>query len=170
MDSSQRKRLFDTWIRTHRGILFKIVRAYATRAEDRDDLFQEIAFQIWKSIPRYREDSAVTTWVYRVALYSAIAWSRKERGHGERRRSLAEPELVPALSAEDEDPRLGWLYGQIASLEPVARSLILLHLDGLSYREIADTLGISETNVGAKLSRIRRTLVDKMKETEAHEV
>ena len=81
MKPNEQKRIFEEWLTQHRGLLFKVVRAYAFKPHDQDDLFQEITTQVWNSVPNYRGDSAVTTWIYRVALYSAMAWSRKERRH-----------------------------------------------------------------------------------------
>ena len=78
MEESEQKRIFDDWIGTFKGLLFRVVHAYAFTRHDREDLFQEIATQVWNSIPRFRGDSAATTWLYRVALNSALAWSRKE--------------------------------------------------------------------------------------------
>jgi RNA polymerase sigma-70 factor (ECF subfamily) len=84
MEVSQESRIFDEWLSRHKALLFKVVHAYAFTSHDREDLFQEIATQVWNSIPGFRAESAVTTWLYRVALNSALAWSRKERKHRDR--------------------------------------------------------------------------------------
>ena len=162
MHEPEQQRIFDEWFSTHQGLLIKVVRAYAASAHDREDLLQEIAFQVWNSIPAFRHDSAVTTWIYRVALYCGIAWSRKEGRLRERRRPLV-PEHSPILQPIEADPRVDWLYEQIARLDPVDRSLILLLLDGFSYREMAATLGISESHVGVKINRIKKTLAGRTK-------
>lgn len=164
MERVRRQEIFDAWLKAHEGLLFRIVRAYAFTPHDREDLLQDVALQVWNSIPRFRGESKVTTWIYRVALRSAMAWSQRERAHRDDRQELAEPGLVPAPPPAALDPRLEWIYAQLAKLEPVARSLILLHLDGLSYREIAETLGISEGNVGVKLSRIKKALASESPE------
>src|SRR6266404_9344585 len=95
MEVSEQSRIFDAWLSRHKGLLFKVVHAYAFASHDREDLFQEIATQVWNSIPRFRAESAVTTWLYRVALNSALAWSRKERRHRDRTQTLEAEE--PAL-------------------------------------------------------------------------
>jgi RNA polymerase sigma-70 factor, ECF subfamily len=164
MDGTRRHEVFDEWLREHQGLVLRIVRAYAFGASDRDDLLQEIALQLWNSIPRFRGESQVTTWIYRVALRSAMAWSQRERALRESKEPLAEPGRVLAPAPAEANPRLDWIYARIARLEPVDRSLILLHLDGLSYREIAETLGISEGNVGVKLSRMKQALANESAE------
>lgn len=77
MDEDKQKQTFDDWLAQHRGLIFKVVRAYAFTPPDQDDLFQEITTQIWSSIPQFRGNSAVTTWLYRVAWNTALAWLRK---------------------------------------------------------------------------------------------
>ena len=168
MERSRQQATFDDWLRVHERLLLRIVRAYAFTAHDRDDLLQMVALELWNSIPRFRGESKVTTWIYRVALRSALSWSQRERAHRDGRQELTDvPELL-APTREEPDPRLEWVYARIAQLEPVDRSLILLHLDGLSYREIADTLGISEGLVGVKLSRIKRAMTSTLPERSSH--
>ena len=164
MEVSEQSRIFDEWLSRHKGLLFKVVHAYGFTSHDRDDLFQEIATQVWNSIPRFRGESAVTTWLYRVALNSALAWSRKERKHRDRMQALEGLELVLRETPRVEDRRLGWLYEQIAQLDHVDRSLTLLLLDDYSYREMAETLGISESYVGVKINRIKTHLKSLTKE------
>ena len=164
MEVSEQSRVFDEWLSTHKGVLFKVVHAYAFTPPDREDLFQEIATQVWNSIPRFRAESAVTTWLYRVALNTALAWSRKERKHRDQAQSLDIHEPTLHKTSRTKDRRLGWLYDQIAQLDHVDRSLTLLLLDGHSYREIAETLGISENYVGVKINRIKTHLKSLTKE------
>src|SRR5215468_480987 len=118
---TQRK-TFDNWMAAHKGLLFKVVRAYAFTPHDREDLFQEIATQVWRSIPSFRGESAVTTWLYRVALNCALAWNRERKKHPEQR-ELDGIEHILHDSQEPQDPRLDWLYEQIAKLNEVDRSL-----------------------------------------------
>ncbi|MEJ0038036.1 MAG: sigma-70 family RNA polymerase sigma factor [Gammaproteobacteria bacterium] len=155
------QKTFDEWMRAHKGLLFKVVRSYAFTPHDREDLFQEIATQVWRSIPSFRQESAVTTWLYRVALNCALAWSRDRKKHPEAT-DLEAMEITLQESPEAKNPRLEWLYEQIAKLNEVDRSLTLLLLDGFSYRDIAETLGLSESNVGVKLNRIKARLMERM--------
>ena len=156
--------VFDDWLSSHKALFFKVVHAYAFTPSDRDDLFQEVAMQVWRSIPKFRGESAVTTWIYRVALYAAIEWSRHEKHHQTGKQSIdgIEPTLVENM--RPIDARLGWLYEQIAHLDEIDRSLTLLMLDGFSYKEMAATLGITESNVGVKINRIKTCLARTLKE------
>ncbi|CAN5631612.1 RNA polymerase sigma factor [soil metagenome] len=167
MEVSDQSRILDEWLGLHKGLIFKVVHAYAFTSHDRDDLFQEIATQIWNSIPRFRGESVVATWLYRVALNSALNWSHRERKHRERTEPLEghEPALKETSRAKDE--RLGWLYERISEFDHVDRSLTLLLLDGCSYRAMAETLGISESYVGVKINRIKARLRDLTKEEHA---
>lgn len=169
MDEAEQKRIFDEWLAAHRRLLFKVVHAYAFTAHDREDLFQEIVTQVWSSIPRFRGEAKVTTWLYRVALNSSLAWTRRERKHRGRTEPLGEIEPAPIAPARQPHSRLDWLHEEIAQMDHVDRSLTLLLLDGFSYRDMAETLGISENHVGVKLNRIRARLIQKSKETSHHE-
>lgn len=169
MDEREQKRIFDEWLSRHKSLLFSVVHAYAFTSHDRDDLFQEIITQVWNSVPRFRAESAVTTWLYRVALNSSLAWTRREKKHRGRAETLNGTEPALTEPARTRNPRLDWLHEEIAQMDHVDRSLTLLLLDGFSYRDIAETLGISENNVGVKITRIKTRLIDKSKETDAHE-
>jgi RNA polymerase sigma-70 factor (ECF subfamily) len=163
MHENEQQRIFDKWLAEHKGIFFKIIRAYAHSAHDQEDLFQEIALQVWKSVPDYRGEAKVSTWIYRVALYAALAWTRKERTQPPTQDLAA---VAHALIANEQrhDERLDWLYAQIAQLDPVDRSVCLLMFEGFRYREIAELLGISESSVGVKLHRVKAHLVRKSQE------
>ena len=168
MNDAERQRRLESWLENHQGLIFKIIRAYAFTLHDRDDLLQEISMQLWDSIPRFKGRSAETTWIYRVALYAGIAWSKRERRHSDR---ASEVEPMPVVEEPEEDPRLGWLYAQLATLEEIDRSLMLLLLDGMSYAEMAKTLGISEQNVGVKIHRIKKVLVERSnRDGDRHEI
>lgn len=168
MPTSARERIFSAWVTEHKGILFKVVHAYAFTHADRQDLFQEIAVQMWRSVEAFRGESSVCTWIYRIALNAAIAWTRKEDRHqrGKEPLECAESLLTTEASARP-DPRLEWLYQQIAELRDVDRSVALLLLDGLSYREIAGITGLTESNVGVKINRIKSALSGKRTEEQA---
>ena len=168
MDETEQRRIFDIWLSQHKGLLFKVVRAYAFTPHDQDDLFQEIITQVWNSIPRFRAESSVTTWLYRVALNSSLAWARKERKHWGRTQTLdgTEPALIEPMLTRN--PRRDWLHEEIAQMDHIDRSLTLLLLDGFSYRDMAETLGISENNIGVKINRIKARLINKSQETPHH--
>lgn len=163
-------RLFKHWLGEHKGLMFKVVRAYADSPEDQDDLLQEILLQVWSSIPAFRGNAKVSTWIYRVALNTAFAWKRGEKKHRRRHQPLIAANQEPAPDEHRPDARrnreiLNSLYAEIRRLPRVECSLVLLYLDGLSYREMADVLGISQTNVGVKLNRIKKRLLESLKGT-----
>ena len=161
MQLAERNRLWGEWIEAHKAIVFKVARAYGTTHADREDLFQEIVLQLWHSVPAFRGDAAVTTWIYRVALNTALAWNRREKKHDRERQdfeSAAPLLIVPAT----RDPRLEWIYQRIGELDEVNRSLALLMLDGFSYREMAKILGLTESHVGVKINRIKSALANKL--------
>lgn len=165
MLDGERDRIFGEWLAGHSGILFKVVRAYAFEHADRQDLFQEIVVQVWRSVDAFRGDSSVPTWMYRVALNTAIAWTRKEERRERGKQPLEVVEgLLTTAPLDEPDPRVQWLYDQIAQLKDIDRSVALLLLDGFSYREIAAIVGLGESNVGVKINRIKSALAGKRME------
>ena len=163
MLARKREHLFEHWIEEHRGVILKVVRANAAAPEDQDDLFQEIAFQVWLSIPSFQERAKVSTWIYKVALNATMVWHRVQKRHRHMREPLY---LVNEESCSGEEPstsieigeELDWIYEEIRKLPRVDRSLALLYLDEFSYQEIAGILGISINNVGVKLNRLKKHL------------
>jgi RNA polymerase sigma-70 factor (ECF subfamily) len=164
MHDTERERIFGEWLACHKGILFKVIHAYAFEHADRQDLFQEIVLQVWHSVDAFRGESSVPTWLYRVALNTAIAWGRKEdrHRHGKEPFEVVEGLLTAPLGRPD--PRVEWLYQQIAQLKDVDRSVAVLLLDGFSYKEIAAIVGITESNVGVKINRIKSALAGRLAE------
>lgn len=167
MNEREQKQIFDKWISEHRGILFKIIRAYAFTHHDQEDLFQEITLQLWLSIPNFQGESKPSTWIYRVALYTATVWVRQERKTPQTQ-PIAPVAHTLIAKDEAESEQVRWLYEQIAALDPIDRSVCLLLLDGFSYKEMANILGISESNVGVKIHRVKQRLL-RQAEEEAHE-
>ena len=165
MTDAERNAVFETWMEAHKAILFKVARAYGTTHSDREDLFQEIALQVWHSVAAFRGEAAVTTWIYRVALNTAIAWKRKGRKHDHGRQDI-EAAAGLLIDAPARDPRLEWIYQRIAELDEVNRSLALLMLDGFSYRDMSQILGLSESNVGVKINRIKAALAAQLAKEE----
>ncbi len=164
MQKDEQKRILSEWLTEHRALLFKIVRSYATTPHDQDDLFQEIALKLWTSVPKFRGDSAVTTWIYRVSFNAAITWIRKEQKRRERNQSLREVEPILKATPLKRDSRIDWLYEQIAQLNPIDRSIMLMTLDGCSHQEIAKAIGTSESNIGVKVHRIKKVFTKKSEE------
>lgn len=168
MTEARQLELFKEWLHQHKALLFKIVRAYAFSEPDRDDLFQEICIQVWQSVPDFREESAVSTWMYRVALNTAIKWNRDEQKYHEGRQSLEDMEHLLQHNKKRVDPRLDWIYQEIGKLDKIDRSLCLLMLDGFSYAEMSDILGITESYVGVKIHRIKQHLIEQSDKYDRH--
>ena len=160
--------IFNQWIKRYKALLFKVVRAYTLNDDDASDLFQEIAIQVWKSVPNFRGESAVSTWLYRIALNTAIRWSTREKKHSGNKQDIDKSVHLIEFSVEPHDERLDWLYYQIAQMNGIDKSLTLLLLDGYSYKEMAEMMGISESNVGVKIYRIKNQLIEKSKSFEHH--
>ena len=158
----EQKEIFEEWLSQHKALIFKIVRAYAFTVMDQDDLFQEIIIQIWHSIPGFRKESSVNTWLYRIALNTAIKWTKKERKHSHSE-TLEGVQHILQEGRMQTDERLQWLYGEIYKLDEIDRSVTLLLLDGFSYKEMASILGITESNVGVKINRIKKLFISKSK-------
>jgi RNA polymerase sigma factor (sigma-70 family) len=143
----------------HQGIIHKICRLYRDTKEDREDLFQEIVFQLWKSVHSFSGNAGFSTWMYRVALSTAIIAFRKKKPNIIYRPVLPEkPEYV-----EDQQYRTEQLFQALKKLNDEEKAIITLYLEELSYREIADITGITENNVGVKLYRIKNKIQDILK-------
>jgi len=168
MNAQEQETLFRRWLDEHLGLMLKVVRGCATAPQDQDDLLQDILLQIWSSIPAFRGEAKETTWIYRVAFNTALAWRRGERRWRKKHEIFlkldtspqAQPSHVDSLSEQEIVERL---YAAIRQLPKVDASLALMHLDGLSYQEMAEVLGISENYIGVKLNRIRKQLADLLK-------
>lgn len=167
MVDRERQRRFEAMLREHRRIVFKVAGVYARGVEDREDLAQEIAAQLWRSFAAFDERRArFSTWMYRVALNVAISHARSmKRGGAGRIERLEDMHLetatdggTPQHDAIERDERIAALHAFIGGLDVFNRALVLLYLEERSYGEIADVLGISETNVATKLNRIKQKL------------
>jgi RNA polymerase sigma factor (sigma-70 family) len=155
---------FESLLREHRKIVLKVAAMYARHAEDRRDLEQEIYAQLWRSFAGFDERRAkLSTWMYRVALNVAISEVRRAGPSTGRNEALDDAHLERLAGDEpniDQEQRLSALHSFIGRLDPFNRALILLHLEERSYAEIADILGITETNVATKINRIKQKLRD----------
>lgn len=163
-----RESLFESWLDTHRGIIFKVTQAYARSPREGAELQQEIKLQLWNSLSTYSGEAKASTWIYRVSLNAALAWRRSAN----RRESKIEPgadlNQVPGLIASpadavDQRDLLDKLYEAIRAMNEFDRALVLLMLDGLAYGEIAVVTGLTENHVGVALTRARKHLAALMK-------
>lgn len=154
--------VFKRWLVEHGGAVLKVARAYTVTAEDCQDLSQEILLQVWRSLPQYRGDASASTWIYRVALNTALGWRRKEGRRAHPALALGVEDLAApgADGAERTAQReaVERLYAAIRRLPKTDAALVLLYLDDLSYRQMAEVLGITESHVGVKLNRVKKAL------------
>ena len=155
MDQSQES--FETLIDQHRKILYKVSSLYCRNPHDREDLAQQIVVQLWQAFPSFDGRRAFSTWMYRVALNVAISWYRREKTRARYVLTGGEHILNIAADADTPSDDVRLLYQFIESLDELNKALILLYLDGYSNREIGEVLGISETNVTTKISRLKKT-------------
>lgn len=146
---------------THMGIIYKICKLYAAE-EDRDDLKQEIIYQLWLSYPTFRGDSKFQSWMYRVALNTAMLGLRAKKVKYTRINEHALEISDNASERLDEEIRIKELYKQIAKLKDLDKTIIFLYLEQCSYEEIAEITGISTKNVSVRLVRIREKLRAKL--------
>jgi RNA polymerase sigma-70 factor (ECF subfamily) len=164
MTARQHQQSFEALLHEHRRIVFKVAGLYSRTAADRDDLVQEISVQLWRSFARYDERKAkFSTWMYRIALNVAISqarrWPDMDRCEPLDKQNL---ETIGGETVAETDERLVALHVFIGQLDPLNRALILLYLEDRGYAEMADILGISETNVATKISRIKQKLRGQM--------
>ncbi|MEX0289614.1 MAG: RNA polymerase sigma factor [Flavobacteriaceae bacterium] len=145
-------------IKDNEGVIFKITTIYTNNGQDQKDLYQDIVYQLWKSYDSFRNESKISTWMYRVALNTAIRQLQKRK----RRPDDVSIDKVVARQTENYDTefeeRLKVLYSHISKLNVLEKGLILLLLEGKKYEEIADITGLSPNNVGTRISRIKAKL------------
>lgn len=159
---------FAALLDAHRGIVFKVANAYCRQAEDRQDLAQEIAAQAWRAFPGYDTARSFPTWLYRIALNVAISHLRNAGGRGATESLDERHETQPGFLDDDtsarheQDERLRMLYAVIDRQPPLDRALLLLWLDERSQREIAEILGLSESNVSTKLNRLKQRIREQL--------
>jgi RNA polymerase sigma factor (sigma-70 family) len=152
------KAAFLELIQSNRGILYKISVSYCRNASDREDLIQEMVYQLWKSADRFDANYKFSTWMYRIALNVAISFYRKAYTGGVRVSLEAGFEVAESGSDGPLNERIEVLQRFIASLGELDKALIILYLEERPYKEIAEILGLTETNVATKLSRIKGRL------------
>lgn len=166
MTDTDHREAFSALLQRHSGIVWKVTNTYASRVEDRADLAQEIATQLWRAWPRYDASRSFTTWMYRVALNVAISHVRSQ---SLRHRHDAVPldehlhDMADAGAVDHErEQNVRLLQAFIARQAPLDRALLLLYLDDRPQRDIAEILGISESNVSTKIGRLKQRIRDEL--------
>jgi RNA polymerase sigma factor (sigma-70 family) len=141
-------------LNNHRGLIYKVCHLYCDDPEDRKDLFQEIVLQVWKSLGSFRQESTIGTWMYRIALNTAITHFRKEKRLGGKV-SLNGIDIPDLNDSSEKEDQLKELFKAIEDLDRIDKSIILLYLEEKNYEEISEITGLTRTNVGVRLNRIK---------------
>jgi len=172
MTSAEHHDCFNRWLSDHAALLHHVANGFAAGA-DRHDLMQELLLALWRAVPAFRGDAKPSTFIHRVAHNAALTWKRTQRNYRQRVdrfEALTAPDEAPVPSATSgERELLDLLYTHIRALPPLDRSLILLQLDGVSYVEIAAIHGLTESNVGVRLNRLKTKLSTALQEV-SHEL
>jgi RNA polymerase sigma factor (sigma-70 family) len=149
-------------IQSNQGIIHKVCSLYMDTIQDKEDLFQEILLNAWKGIKNYKGDAKFSTWLYRVALNTAITFYRKDR------RTVMTAELKEQFAAlpdhvHDQEEMVSAMYKVISGLSSIDKALVMLYLEDYSYQEIGDIMGITSNNVAVKMNRIKAKLKENSK-------
>lgn len=150
---------FVTELENNQNIVHKVCTLYTNTRDSHNDLFQEISIQLWKAYPKFRGDSKFSTWMYRVALNTAITLYRKSK---KRVQTQDYESVIFKIKAEEyddtEEQQLKLMYKAVKQLGDIDKALVFLYLEDKDYREISETLGISEVNARVKMNRIKNKL------------
>lgn len=150
---------FVSELESNQNIVHKVCSLYTDNREAHNDLFQEITIQLWKAYPKFRGDAKFSTWMYRVALNTAITLYRKSK---KQPRTQGVDSVIYKISSEPYDPteerQIALMYSAIRELGDIDKALVFLYLEDKNYQEIAETLGISEVNARVKMNRIKTKL------------
>ncbi|WNJ18177.1 sigma-70 family RNA polymerase sigma factor [Pontibacter sp. G13] len=154
---------FTDLLDAHQGILIRMSRVYSRNESDRKDLFQEMVFQLWRAWPNYRGEAAASTWMYRVALNTALKFYSLLRRKKDRSMELSAISFEPSHQDTPEqqverDSQVDRLYACISQLPEPDRTIVLMYLEELPYREIAQVTGLTENHVAVKMKRAKSKL------------
>lgn len=154
---------FLSLIEDHKGLIHKVSRMYMDEPEDREDLFQEIILQLWKSYGSFKGESKVSTWMYRVALNTSLTFFKKDKRKPDNIRMHHKMDVKDDNEASHKETQLDYFYKAVHTLNPVEKALIFLFLEGQSHKEIGNNLGITEVNARVKLNRTKDKLQEIIK-------
>jgi RNA polymerase sigma-70 factor (ECF subfamily) len=160
---NNKEKVFLELIEAHKGIIHKISKMYMDTAEDQQDLFQEIIYQLWKSYDSFQQQSKFSTWMYRVALNTAVVFFKKETRKINGSAAIPENMAMEESTFAAKELQLAHFYKAVQKLERIEKALIFYHLENYSHKEIGENLGISEVNARVKLSRAKTKLKELIK-------
>ncbi|MDV2446885.1 RNA polymerase subunit sigma-70 [Elizabethkingia anophelis] len=158
---SQKEKDFSKLVKENQGLIIKVARMYTNTPDDQQDLFQEIVLQLWRSYDTFKGNSKISTWMYRVALNTAITLFRKTT------RTIKTDELADFHQPiddnnDDNQQQIALLYKVIKMLGDIDRAIVMMYLDDVPYKDIAENIGITEVNARVKMNRLKKTLKDLM--------
>lgn len=176
LDADSQHALFSRWLTDHVALLHHVANGFAEGA-DRHDLMQELMLALWRGLPAFRAEAQPSTFIYRVAYNTALTWKRGQSNYRRRVENFeaeipAMPEMGVARDAQRstrDREALALMYAEIRALPPIDRSLLLMHLDEVSYAGMAEVIGMTESAIGARLTRIKQRLISTLKE-KTHEL
>ncbi len=146
-------------IESNQGIIHKVSRMYCDNSDDREDLFQDILVQLWTAFPKFKGDSKASTWMYRVALNTAISRFRKESKKILKQKiETIQVNIQEDKTQEEKEGKKQIVHHAISKLDKSEKAIIILYMDDYPYEEIAEIIGISSSNVGVKINRIKKKL------------
>lgn len=148
-------------VEENQGIIYKVCKMYRDSIEDQEDLFQEVVLQLWKAFPKFRNESKVSTWMYRIALNTAIAIFRKNKIELEYKENI--PKEFHSKYNDEQSENEEKMFEAIRTLNKAERAIVALFLEDYPYKEIAEITGMTENYVGVKISRIKEKLKKNLK-------
>ena len=159
----QDKTQFVAIIKENEGLIYKVTKLYTNSKEDAEDLYQEIVYRLWKSFDSFRNESKISTWMYRIALNTCITHLKKEKRKGNQQ--PVNEDLLNKAETKDTlyEERTEILYAQLKLLNTIEKGIIFLYLEGKSYDEIAVITGFTSTNIGTRLNRIKQKIITQIK-------
>jgi RNA polymerase sigma factor (sigma-70 family) len=150
-------------IEQHKGILYKVSKMYMDRTDDQEDLFQEIVLQLWKAYDSFKNESLFSTWMYRVAINTAIVFLKNEKRKTDKFELKSTEIEEEARDSEVKESQIEHFYRAVQKLEKIDKAIIFYQLEGFSHKEIGQNLGISEVNARVKLNRAKEKLKELIK-------
>ncbi|MCJ8320752.1 MAG: RNA polymerase sigma factor [Colwellia sp.] len=156
---------FSQLMNQHKGIIYKVVNSYCQQQDDRQDLAQEILTTMWLAMDNYNNEYKFSTWMYRIALNVAISYYRKDSKRQDKT-NLDNEQLINIVDIPEEDKSedIKRLYRFIGQLDKLNKAIMILYLESESYESIANSLGLSKTNVATRIGRIKTTLTNQFQE------
>ncbi len=152
------QKIFLQQINENKGIIHKVAKMYMDNPLDQEDLFQEIVMQLWKAYPSFKGTSKFSTWMYRVALNTAIVFFKKDHRKVDKASLNEQIEIADFSDSHEKEEKLAYLYKAVQELNQIEKALIFLFLENQSHKDIAQNLGITEVNARVKLNRTKEKL------------